>query len=296
MSQLIDSSAASAPTNLMRSRAMVPAVRATLGYVIPPDERAYTYMYEPPAGTRRENFNYDLRVTSIGDARRMLTPASIDREGFELWDAPSAVVDFLDDEEVRSAYYPESAELALAATGASRAFVFDHLVRRREQGRPALTMGRAGDGGNPSANGRIHCDYTEASGLNRLALVLQNAETIARVQRFAIVNIWRSIRGPIVDTPLALCDARTFATTDLVANEIRYQTRNGEIYLLRHSLQHRWFYFSEMDRHEALVFKQYDSRINAAVRYTPHSAFDLPSVPAGAPLRESIELRCLVVY
>ena len=176
--------------------------------------------------------------------------------------------------------------------------MFDHLVRRRDPGRPALTIGRAGDGSNPSANGSVHCDYTEASGRERLALLLKNADahTEEQVRRFAIVNIWRSIAGPVLDTPLAVCDARSVAAGDLVASQIRYQARTGEIYLLRHSPQHRWFYYPEMDRHEALVFKQYDSRVNAAVRFTPHCAFDLPSVPEGAPLRQSIELRCLVVY
>lgn len=57
-----------------------------------------------------------------------------------------------------------------------------------------------------------------------------------------------------------------------------------------------WSYFSEMDRHEALVFKQYDSQLSGVARFTPHTAFDLPDIPPDAPLRQSIELRCLVVY
>ena len=78
-------------------------------------------------------------------------------------------------------------------------------------------------------------------------------------------------------------------------SEVRYQSRKGEIYLLAHSPRHRWFYYSEMDGHEALVFKQYDSQVSGGARYTPHAAFDLPSIPADAPLRESIETRCLIV-
>lgn len=45
-----------------------------------------------------------------------------------------------------------------------------------------------------------------------------------------------------------------------------------------------------------LVFKQYDSRTDGVARFTPHAAFDLPDIPPEAPLRESIEIRCLVVY
>jgi hypothetical protein len=51
-----------------------------------------------------------------------------------------------------------------------------------------------------------------------------------------------------------------------------------------------------MDRHEALVFKQYDSDVTGVARFVLHAAFDLPFIPPDAPLRESIELRCLVVY
>jgi hypothetical protein len=51
-----------------------------------------------------------------------------------------------------------------------------------------------------------------------------------------------------------------------------------------------------MDRHEALIFKQYDSQVSGTARYTPHAAFDLPDTPSDAPLRESIEIRCLVIY
>lgn len=65
---------------------------------------------------------------------------------------------------------------------------------------------------------------------------------------------------------------------------------------MQHSARHRWAYFSEMTRDEALVFKQHDSQVNGAARFTPHSAFDIPDVPPDAPLRESIEIRCLVIY
>jgi hypothetical protein len=126
--------------------------------------------------------------------------------------------------------------------------------------------------------------------------VLTDPRAASGVGRYAIVNIWRSIKGPVLDTPLAVCDARSVSAADLVVSEVRYPDRSGEIYLLRHSRRHRWFTFPAMDRHEALVFKQYDSQVSGAARYTPHAAFDHPDTPADAPLRESIEVRCLVVY
>lgn len=272
------------------------SIRADLCYVEPSAERLYNYMYEPADGSPQHNCRYEARTASITDARGFWSRPSIDCEGFELWDAPSAVVDFREDEAVRDLYYAECAELACAVTGGRRGYVFDHVVRRREAGRPALLFGRHGDGLNPAAAGRIHNDYTEESGRRRLSAVLEDENTRRTVKRYSIVNIWRSIAGPILDTPLAVCDARSVSAADLIVTEVRYATRTGEIYLLAHSPRHEWSYYSEMDRHEALIFKQYDSQVSGVARFTPHAAFDLPRVPPEAPLRESIEVRCLVVF
>lgn len=271
-------------------------VTAGLNYLEPTAARPHSYACEPPPGTPRENCKYELHPTAISDARCASEAPCIEREGFALWDAPTAVTDFLDVDKIKQVYYREAAELALAATGATQAFVFDHLVRRREHNRAALTFGRRGNDGLAAANGRIHNDYTEASGRRRLDLAMANPDVAARVKRYSIVNVWRSIKGRVVDTPLAVCDARTLTVSDLVVSEVRYAHRTGEIYVAHHSPLHRWSYFSEMDRHEALVFKQYDSQLSGVARFTLHTAFDLPDIPPDAPLRESIELRCLVVY
>jgi len=91
-------------------------VHAALGYLAPSAERPVSYAFEPPPGTPWENCAYDRVRMPIADARRAHEKASIDREGFELHDAPTAVVDFLDDAQVRSVYYREASELALAVT------------------------------------------------------------------------------------------------------------------------------------------------------------------------------------
>jgi hypothetical protein len=274
----------------------LPGVTAALAYLAPADERPYNYMYEPPAGTARENCKYRMSPVWITDARAMASPPSIHTEGFELWDAPSTVADFTDEDAIRSRYYAEAAELAKYVTGANHAHIFDHQVRRREAGRPTLTFGRHGDGRRPGAAGRIHNDYTEASGQKRFEILPLDEKVRATAQRFAIVTIWRSIGGKLVDTPLAVCDARSISVKDLVVADLRYRDRTGELYLVQESPHHRWAYFSEMDRDEALVFKQYDTQVNGVARFTPHSAFDLPDIPPDAPLRQSIEIRCLVTY
>jgi hypothetical protein len=268
-------------------------VIAPLSYAVPGTERPRSYACPPPPDVPWESAAFDDRPVRLADARPANAGASLDREGFALWDAPSAVQSFADPQAVTATYHAECLALALAAPGAARGQVFDHLLRRREARTP-LSFGRS-HGGRAGANGRIHNDYTEASGQRRLELVVTDAHARAEVRRFAIVNIWRPVRGPVLDAPLALCDARTVMPNDWVEAEVVYPKRIGEIYFLRHSPAHRWYYHPAMERHEALVFKQFDSRGDVA-RFTPHAAFEHPAAPAGAPPRESIEVRCLVVY
>ena len=266
-------------------------VTAALEYLQPTLHRPYTYLYQPPEGQPGQNASYDRMPVTIGDARGR--DLSIARDGYALYDAPSAVHDFLDREDVIQRYYPEAAELALTVSGASRAIVFDHLVRQRVPGAPQA-FGRI-DGQRPGAAGRVHCDYTAVSARRRLVQEL-GEDGAARVRRYSIVNLWRSIRDPVLDAPLAMCDARSVAPGDLVASDIFYPERAGEIYQVLYNPAHDWAYFPAMTRDEVLVFRQFDSAMGDNGGATPHAAFEHPDVPAGAPLRASIEIRCLLIY
>jgi hypothetical protein len=272
-------------------------VQAPLSYMVPQEERPWNYAFQPPPDTPWENYRNDDRMVEIADARQAPIPTMLDREGFALFDAPTAMSDFDDPDAVIRQYHVEVVELVRQATGAQSVLVFDHLVRKSQVSESTLGFGRATKGVAAGPNGRVHNDYSEMSGRKRFALAL-GAEAAARFhnRRYCIVNVWRSIRGPVLDAPLAVCDASSVDATDLVVGEVRYPKRNGEIYLLTHSMRHRWSHFSAMDRHEALLFKQYDSQVSGVARFTPHAAFLHPNAPADTPPRESIEVRCLVIY
>src|SRR3569833_1292624 len=92
----------------------------------------------------------------------------------------------------------------------------------------------------PGAAGRVHNDYTETSGQRRFDMVPLEKRVRATAQRFAIVNIWRSIGGKVVDTPLAVCDARSISVQDLGVADLYYRDRSGELYLVHESPRHRW--------------------------------------------------------
>ncbi|MBJ7309002.1 CmcJ/NvfI family oxidoreductase [Rugamonas sp. CCM 8940] len=269
-------------------------VTAALEFLCPANERPYTYMYPPPDGGPWQNSDYRRENVRVRDARAVAASLSIDREGFELHHAPSAVRDFMNQDEVLRYHYPEAAQLACAATGASRAIVFDHLLRRRQPG-PPLAFGRR-DGHRPGAAGRVHCDFTLASAQRRLAIEMGDADAASKIARYSIVNLWRPIRHPVLDVPLALCDARTVAPGQLVASDIFYPERGGEIYQAVYGAEFAWSYFSALTRDETLIFKQFDSLRTGVARFTPHAAFEHPAAPDDAPPRESIETRCLLIF
>ena len=99
-----------------------------------------------------------------------------------------------------------------------------------------------------------------------------------------------------MSAPLAIADARSLPLKDMVRTERRYPDRVGEIYHIAYNPEHRWYYFPNMQRYEALVFKTYDSAMDGRARWTAHASFDDPTSPPDAPERESIEIRALAFF
>jgi hypothetical protein len=268
----------------------LPAVEATLNYLAPTAERPRSYAYEPPSGEPWTTIVNSEHQVPIHDARVNAAEFSLDRHGFGLVEHRSAVHDFHDNEEVKRVYYPEAEALLKAVTGASRVFIFDHTTRRRVPG----TDGRRNIIRQPV--NRVHVDHTAKSGPQRVRdLLAEEAQELLR-GRVQIINLWRPIRGPLIDAPLAVCDARTVAFDELVPTDLIYQHRVGETYSVRHSPAHRWYFYPHMRVDEVLLLKCYDSEIDGRARFAPHTAFNDPGTPDHAPPRESIELRTLVFH
>src|SRR5262245_7635969 len=157
--------------------------------------------------------DYVLRPVRIQNARARADGASLEREGFALVPHASAVRDFYDDAEVAAVYEPEVKALVRRATGAVRVEVFDHTRRAA-----SLDVQKQRQIREPASI--VHNDYTARSGPQRLRDHFREAPAEAEAllgRRFAIVNVWRSIRGTVRTAPLALCDARSLAPEDLVA-------------------------------------------------------------------------------
>jgi hypothetical protein len=269
----------------------LPHVSAVLNYLVPMSDKPRSLAYEPPPGVSQTNITYEGHAVAIHDIRPIAADLSLDREGMRLVARPSAVRDFYDDDEVRRIYYPEIERLVAELSGAARIVVFDHTIRRRI---PGVEDRATGAPRQPVP--RVHNDYTLKSGPQRVRDVMGDDAEELLERRFAIMNVWRPIRGPLEDAPLAICDARSVAAADLVATDLVYRDRTGEIYYLGFNPSHRWLYAPRMRAEEVFVFKVYDSAEDGRARFSPHSAFEDPTAPASPRPRESIELRTLVFY
>jgi hypothetical protein len=269
----------------------LPHVEAALHYLAPMTERPRNYTYDPPPGVPRSNSVAETHVVPVLSVRPIAQEISLDREGFAVVHHNSAVRDFYNDDEVRRTYYAEAAHLLAEATGARRVFVFDHTVRRRVRD----VEDRAPGAPRQPAT-RVHVDHTEMSGPQRVRDFLgDEADELLR-GRVQVINLWRPIRGPLRDAPLAVCDARSVAPADLVPADLVYRDRVGETYGVTFNPRHRWFYVPDMQPDEALLLKCYDSAVDGRARFAPHTAFEDPTTPPDAAPRESIELRTFVFH
>jgi hypothetical protein len=265
-------------------------VTAELNYLTPTTQRPRTFTFEPPPGEPQSTVVPEPHAVPIYDARSIVDSISLDREGFALVRQRSAVRDFYNDDEVKSTYYPEAERLIKQATGADRVFVFDHTVRKRIAGAADRS------GGLRQPVGRVHVDHTATSGPQRVRDLIPDEADALLKGRVQIINLWRPIRGPLQDAPLAVCDARTVKFDELVGSDLVYPNRVGETYSVKYSPEHRWFYVPEMTADEILLLKCFDSKTDGRARFAPHTAFVDPTTPANAAPRESIELRTLVFH
>ena len=231
----------------------------------------------------------ELREVIVRNGRLIAGRLSLDEQGFVFVQHPTQVQDFLDAEQLRAIYYPEVQELIKKTAKAERVVVFDHTLRSGDAEQREAKLLR-----EPVLS--AHNDYTEWSGPNRLREFLPDEAEPLLARRFAIIQVWRAINRPIRSKPLAITDAKSVAAEDLLVAERRYPHRVGQTYQLKYNAAHRWFYFPEMRRDEALVFKVYDSLKDGRARFVPHTAFDDPAAPPDAAPRESIEARAFAFF
>lgn len=266
---------------------MKPLYKTALKYL---DEDEREAVVRPSTGgsdAASEEGRFVLRDVPIYNARSLTT--SLDKEGFELGEHVTMVGDFYDDVAIEATYENELRTWMLEATGARRVEIFDHTRRSTSS-----EIRKQHDIREQAAT--IHNDYDDVSGITRLRDLYPEEVDALLKNRFAIINVWRSIAGTIKNYPLAICDASSVNPTELVSVPRVSATRVGAIQLAVHNPKQRWFIFPEMVMNEVLLFKVFDSATDGRARFTIHTSFDDPTAMVDAPPRQSIESRCFVFF
>lgn len=272
----------------------------------------------------------DIQITNaraLGGSKPTLA-----QNGFELVSSDlNSKIDFFNQQQVLTDYYRHCVNLVEEQTGGS-AFAFDHNIRSASGKKQKVKLNNGQDVQGPAH--AVHGDYTLSSAPQRLkdltnppgandtiASILKDDSSLLRNEsvehllknngRFAIINVWRNIvDDPVVMHPMAFCDGRTVEPNDLVVFEIHYSDRVGENYFAKHAERHRWYYYPEVLKNEAILIKQWDSAGTLAqtqgdhadgstdgpCTFSFHSAFKDPAIAADAPDRWSIEVRCVVLF
>ncbi|KAI6351199.1 hypothetical protein MCOR25_010075 [Pyricularia grisea] len=256
----------------------------------------------------------------------------LDTYGFSYHRTPTQFTDFDDDAAVRERYYREvEAKMVELIPGAKRAIVFAHTIRHRSK--EARDGPRVWDKAARQPASELHIDNNAPTVENLVRAMLTNKDEAqeALKGRFGLVNMWRPLNHPASDHPVATCDWRTvrpdedFVTIRLLLPFAQSRTLTNGVFDMSHlqekqplpegydaiglgllvkpSPRLRFYYLKDMTPEEVLLIKCYDSfgegqpmgkeGISVA---TPHAAFDDPETPADAPLRHSIEARCLILW
>jgi hypothetical protein len=265
-------------------------IEATLSYFIDTDAMPVTLVGTPGGSDQRLGGGKpDPHLVTMRNGRLDADRFALERNGFRFVRHYTKVVDFFDEDEVRRVYYPEMAALVKAESGAARVEVFDHTLRTADDELRETQKIR-------DVVRRVHNDYTEWSGPQRVRTFLpEEADALLR-RRFAVIQVWRPIRRPVESWPLAIADAQTISPENLVVTERRYPDRIGQTYAITYNPGHRWYWFPHVRPDEALVFKTFESMKEGCARWTAHTAFEDPTTPPDARPRESIEIRTLAFF
>ncbi|EFR00295.1 hypothetical protein MGYG_03297 [Nannizzia gypsea CBS 118893] len=272
---------------------------AQMNFLAPrkPEDAPTFYRSAAAEGFETNNFHQEPYGVTVTDARPQRDEFQLDTHGFAFAVDPEGsqpeVLEAIragDKETVQKLYYPLVEKLIKDRTGASRVFIFDHTVRRRE----ASLAGKNPNGREQPA-GTVHCDQSPLGARRRVYQHLpEEADKLLR-GRARIINVWRPLKGPVLDWPLAVMDCTTLQKADIHPTKLyrgRFELR-GETVSISHNEGQRWYYLDKQQTDEITMIKIWDSK-DVAGHMCAHCAFQHPETPEDAPLRESVEVRCLI--
>ena len=188
---------------LVAEKPSTDTIRANFNYIVDTGVPPVRYIDWPEMEHNAIPPQYRQYEMTVRNGRPLRDTFKLDTHGFVFVDHNTQVKDFTDEAERARVYDLEVQALIKKHSGASEVLVFDHTIRiSDEQVQKAL-------GARPTVKG-VHNDYTETSAPRRLRDIVGDAQAERRFKkRWAIIQVWRPIRGKVLIDPLGICDGRT---------------------------------------------------------------------------------------
>ncbi|KAK1488903.1 methyltransferase CmcJ [Colletotrichum tamarilloi] len=285
-------------------------------------EKPYTLRYipSPKDGLSQSNIDRVQHEVKFNDLR--LRSLDYSECGFTVTDCSSTLQydDYADTDKIEKIHAPEVMVATSEAGSGSRLLMYD--VDHTYEGGRAIIQETFGGEADAILARRWHLDIQALSSVSLASVVPEAYLPSTRLPRDSatsvsaqhhiwnhphhavigltrwLASVWHPLRGPLVDWPLALCDAQTvdFAR-DTMAGDVVDRDHVFENTQVHFNEGQRWFYLSNQLPTELLIFKNADSQeplgANPGV---PHASFDNPITSKGDFRRESIEMRVLVQW
>jgi len=252
------------------------------------------YFYESEKANNIHEPGDSPHEVAIHDGWSKVHDFTIDKNGFSVEDFETSYSSWEDEDSTRNTFYPEIVEFLKRELGAKRVLVFDHTIRTARNANKKLTEEKNTSQRTPVM--LVHCDYTAESGPIRVKQLLPDEADTLLSRRVAFINVWKPIHNIVEERPLAMCDVTSSHPDDFFKLHLRYRDRNGENYVMKHSDNHKWWYFPKISPEKVILLKTYDSEEDGRARFVGHSAFEDPNTREGAPMRESVEIRTICFF
>jgi hypothetical protein len=245
----------------------------------------------------------ETRTVPVRNGRTAGEPPSLEREGFEIFTSPSRVArerldelvaqkPLLEMRPVEFDYWDETIPLIQERSGArdvlplhASAIRCSPAMMRKEMMTPA---------------GWAHLDYDAEEAAVQLQETLEHSgREIEPFRRYVLYQGWRVLSDPPQDYPLAVCDARTVTTADIIPIDYHVSAEEGDDVTYRsqgsrYSDRHRWWYFPDVTIDEMIVFIGFDSARPDSPN-TLHVAFEDTTAHDPVP-RSSLETRYFALF
>ncbi len=226
--------------SLTAQKSSADTIRADFNYIVDTGVPPVRYIDWPEMEGKEVPPEYRTHEMRVRNGRLLRDTFKLDAHGFVFVDHATQVKDFTDGAERARVYDPEVRALIKKHSSAAEVVVFDHTIRIGDE------QAQKASGARPTVKG-VHNDYTETSAPRRLRDIVGEVEAGRRLKkRWAIIQVWRPIRGKVLAEPLGICDGRTIPQKGFIRIERRYKNRTGETYHIAHDPAHEWFYFPEM--------------------------------------------------